>query len=657
MPNFMSQPYRIALVAPYGNLTTMFARVAEGLPCTLTVQANVALDEAVSAARTMLTQAPEGQEPEVICSRGGSADFIQAELEVPVVEVSTTSVDLLRTLLPFSGKVHRVAFFKYQTPMPEVQTVGRALRMEIREYLFNNRAEMMSRMVEAAAEGAQMGVGGSLVGSMRELSGIDGVVLEVGEDAVLRALREAFSLARVRRTERQRQARTVTILQTINEGVMVTDENNMLTLINPAAESILGVSAAQALGHDSREKVPNTQTWNVLQTGEPELNKLQDINGKIIVTNRIPIKADGNTIGVVCSFSEAEKIRHAERQLRNNARASHLKTRYGLEDIITADTSMKNLVKLARSYARTDASILLQGESGCGKELFAQGIHRASKRANGPFVPVNCAAIPASLLESELFGYEDGAFTGARRHGKAGYFELAHEGTLFLDEISELPHHLQSRLLRVLQEHEVMRIGGAQMIPVDVRIICASNRSLAVMVRSGQFRQDLYYRCNVLPITVPPLRERGRDILLLACHFLHHNPGGNFKKTLTPASLKESCGERLLGHTWPGNVRELANVMERLALAWQIFPDQTLDTLLERIFISDPGEIQSGILDEALPGGSLREIIRWAEQQAIRREVIACDNDYTKAARRLSISRASLWRKLRAAPTPGEECR
>lgn len=652
----LSQPYRIALVAPYSNLRTLFQRVAEGMPCTLTFQEDVALEEAVSAASEMIRNAPEGQEPEVICSRGGSADFIQAKLNVPVVSVSTTAMDLLRVLLPFRGKVQRVAFFNYRESLPEVQNVATALGMEIREYLFHNGEEMQSHMVEAAANGAQIGVGGILVLPMRQVCGLDGILLETGEEAIRRALREAFALARLQRMERQRQARTMTILHTINEGIMVTDENNMLTLINPAAENILGITAAAAVGHDSREKVPNTRTLNVLQSGVPELNELQDINGRIIVTNRIPIKMDNNTIGVVCSFSEADSIRKAERQLRGKIRPAHLKARYTLEDIITADPAMLKLVRLARSYAATDGSVLLQAESGCGKELFAQGIHRVSRRAKGPFVPVNCAAIPPSLLESELFGYEEGAFTGARRKGKAGYFELAHEGTLFLDEIGELPGHLQSRLLRVLQEKEVMRLGGAEMIPVDVRIICATNRNLEQMVRTGQFRQDLYYRCKVLPLAIPPLRERGRDVIRLACHFLRAGFLQRSHNLFEEKAFETDCAPELLAYRWPGNVRELGNVMERLLLNHEIQPEKSLKSLLAGFladeFAADNTEIA---LPEAMHTGmGLKEELATMERQLIGRQLLACNGDYGMAAKRLGISRVSLWRKLGGAKTGTE---
>lgn len=236
---------------------------------------------------------------------------------------------------------------------------------------------------------------------------------------------------------------------------------------------------------------------------------------------------------MVCTFADSGRIQRAEQRLRHQMRNKGFVARYDFENILTDDPAMLTLKSLAQTYAAANATVLIQGETGTGKELFAQGIHHASRRAEGPFVAINCAAIPESLLESELFGYEEGAFTGARRSGKAGMFELAHQGTLFLDEVGELPLPLQARLLRVLQEREVVRLGGTQVIPVDVRILCATHRDLDRSVAAGAFRQDLLYRLNVLSLNVPPLRERRGDITHLARYFLHQQ--------LSDKRLTEQC--------------------------------------------------------------------------------------------------------------------
>lgn len=659
-----SLPYTIALFAPYGTLGTTFARGAAELPVRLITRLGLTLEDAVSEARKLADTDP----PEVICSRGGTADYLQTQMDIPVVDISTTGLDLLRTLLPFRAKLHRVAFFHYKQPMPEVQTVARALGMEISEYTFHTRDEMKVRMLEATAEGAELGVGGVLVAEMREICGVDGIVIEAGEDAISRCLHEAIGIARVRRVEKLRHARVMTILDTIAEGIIVTDEANTLTLINPAAEKLLGIRASTSLGRDARDVVPNTRTWEVLQQDRPELNELQDIGGHTIVTNRVPIKSNGQPMGVVCTFSGADRIQQAERRLRQ--RRDSFRARWRLEDIVTGDPDMREIRELARSYAQTDATILIQGPSGTGKELFAQGIHRASSRADGPFVAVNCAAIPPELLESELFGYEEGAFTGARRSGKAGYFELAHDGTLFLDEISEMPLHLQSRLLRVLQEREVMHLGGAQMLRINVRVICATNRDLRTEVRGKRFREDLYFRCNVLPLRLPPLTRRGTDVLLLAEHFLAGALPGTTRERIR--EIVGALRTRLLAWEWPGNVRELGNCMERFALFLTLFANRPWEETWRRMLQQDfsNGDLSSGPVGSentaqtdtdngpfwnSLLHLSLRDALHRTEDALLAEAMRACNNEPECAAARLGISRVTLWRKLnRTASGSGE---
>ena len=646
MPTIDGPPYAFTLIAPYGKMSATAVKVAAGLNCKLSVWEGVTLDEAAHVAREALAQ----DRPEVILSRGGTADYIRLAVETPVVSISTTALDLLRTLQPFVGKVSRVAFFHYQDHLPEVQSVAAALGITIDEYLFLTKADMAALMIEAKVKGAEIGVGGILVAQMREICGLDGILMEVGEEAVSRAFREACSIAAIQRVERQRQAGLHTILQTITEGILVTDEKNHLTLINPTAERILGVSAKTVLGRDARDVVPNTRTAEVLLSGVPELNHIQEAEDVTIVTNRAPIIVSGRSTGVVCTFSEAERIHQADQRLRGRLQAKGFTAKYQLSDVASTEPEMRRLKSLAAAYAATDATIILQGESGTGKELFAQGIHRASKRSQRPFVAVNCAAIPESLLESELFGYEEGAFTGARRQGKAGFFERAHEGTLFLDEISELPGAVQARLLRVLQEKEVVRVGGGEVVPVDVRIICATNRNLETWTNEGHFRQDLYYRLNVLSLTLPPLRERKNDIVHLAALFLNRR----FAAPSVPDEdiLDRQMGRALRSHPWPGNVRELRNVMERLALAATMFPDKPWKDLLAQIWAPSkpvqPTHVSG--LEQEIPVNdtqTLKDMTRKFEKNAIRSLLADHGDDQVKVAALLGISRMSLWRKLR----------
>jgi transcriptional regulator with PAS, ATPase and Fis domain len=443
-----------------------------------------------------------------------------------------------------------------------------------------------------------------------------------------------------------------TVLDSIAEGVIVADSFNTLTFINPAAGKILNVSEKDSIGHDTREIIPNTRTHDVLSSGIAELNTVQEMYGKNIITSRVPIMVNGEAVGVVCTFTEEERIEQAARQLRSRLPRRGFSARYRLEHIITREAEMLELKQLAAIYATTSATLMLQGESGTGKELFAQGIHNASKRAGNPFVAVNCGAIPASLLESELFGYEEGAFTGANRKGKAGFFELAHEGTLFLDEVGELPHDMQARLLRVLQEQEIVRVGGTQVIPINLRIICATNQDLGHLSQNGRFRKDLYYRLNVLPLTIPALRERPSDIVYLASHFLRERVDFRTAK-LTLSEFEREIGPMLNAYSWPGNVRELGNVVERLALSISMFPKETWFSLLHKVW---PEGMALGRKPESADPraqiavdceGSLKDITRRSEQEIIKNLLERHGQDHGRVARLLGISRMSLWRKLK----------
>jgi transcriptional regulator with PAS, ATPase and Fis domain len=303
-------------------------------------------------------------------------------------------------------------------------------------------------------------------------------------------------------------------------------------------------------------------------------------------------------------------------------------------DICGGNPVFTRAIDLARQYARVDSTVLIHGETGVGKELFAQSIHRASSRGSGPFVAVNCAALPETLLESELFGYVEGAFTGARRKGKPGLFELAHHGTIFLDEISEIPLSLQGRLLRVLQERQVIRLGHDRVIPIDVRVLCATNRDLKGLVEEGRFRGDLYWRLNVLNLFIAPLRDRRSDILPLARLFLGTlSPEGRNGITFTEEAIRF-----LTRYRWPGNVRELRNFCERLAVGHT-------HSVVDEEFVKLAMEYR----DEATPVPT-----KPLDAEEIEHALNVAEGKIGKAARLLGIHRATLWRRRRRAALKGK---
>jgi transcriptional regulator of aroF, aroG, tyrA and aromatic amino acid transport len=377
------------------------------------------------------------------------------------------------------------------------------------------------------------------------------------------ALRSVSGVLAVQRAEllpsEERERRLRAVLDAVSEGILAVDESGIVTTINPIACEILQTSEAEALGRPVGEILsPEVPMLRTLKTGAGYTNReiiLRRDRGRshYLTTGRAILDEDGRTIGAVAAIKNMADVRDLAYSLTAPATIT-------FRDIIGGSPILTNAINLARTVARGGSTILIRGESGTGKELFARAIHSESPRHGKPFVPINCAALPDALLESELFGYEEGAFTGAKRGGKQGLFEFAQDGTVFLDEIGELPAHLQAKLLRVLQENRVRRVGGNEEMPINVRVIAATSRDLEQLVATGDFRADLYYRLNVIPLYLPPLRERPSDIAVLARHFIDQlNP----RLGTSISGLGHEAIDRLLAHPWPGNVRELANVIER----------------------------------------------------------------------------------------------
>lgn len=347
------------------------------------------------------------------------------------------------------------------------------------------------------------------------------------------------------------------ILTSVHDGILVVNQNSIITQCNPAAVRILRLSAQQVQGQPLGSTLfKNLLIQETLQTGCQHNNREVFIASDLgyCVVNTIPLRNNcGDVVGVIAVIRDTHDVRNLMRSMTTSLPMT-------FDDIPYVSPVMEEVLGQARRYATSDSTVLINGETGTGKELFARALHSASARANAAFVPINCAAIPDTLLESELFGYTGGAFTGAVKGGKPGLFELANGGTLFLDEVGDVSAHLQVKLLRVLQEQRVRRVGSNKEVAIDVRIIAATNRNLENMVADKTFREDLFYRLNVIPLVIPPLRERFEDIRLLSQLFLkrfadklHRSVQG-----FSPLAL-----QRLEGYDWPGNVRELKNIIER----------------------------------------------------------------------------------------------
>ncbi|CAG9623235.1 sigma 54-interacting transcriptional regulator [Sutcliffiella rhizosphaerae] len=439
------------------------------------------------------------------------------------------------------------------------------------------------------------------------------------------------------------------ILETAYEGIAVVDENGILQEFNEAYSRFTGIRREDAIGRHVTEVIDNTHLHETVKTGFAERGVLQNIQGQDMVVHRIPIWKNGRIAGAIGMlifegvtevYKIYEKLQESQTKKDDSLTKKKEKdSRITLDQIIGTSEGIMAVKRLARKAARTSATVLITGESGTGKEMFAKSIHHLSPFSTGPFISVNCGAIPEHLFESELFGYEEGAFTGARKGGKPGKFELAKNGTIFLDEIGDMPVVMQTKLLRVLQEKEAERVGGVKKIQINARVIAATNRNLKQMIEKGDFREDLYYRLNIIQLHIPPLRERKKDIPVLLIHYLREI----CERYQVPAKIFQSDAvDAFIQYSWNGNIREMVNTIEQLVT---LTDGRVIDYhhLPEMLKSKEDFQqkINQGLLEEAKSIGNKRE------SELILEALNKAGGNKSKAADFLGIHRTTLYQKLR----------
>jgi PAS domain S-box-containing protein len=575
----------------------------------------------------------------IVISRGGTARVIKAELEVPLVEIKVTGYDLLRVIYKYLNRDERIAVIGYDNVISGAQALGNILDFPIEVLPIKAEEEIDDCIRIARERSVDVVVGDTLAVRKAQDAGMGVELIVSGKEAVSNAVDEAAKIVHAVRRERENTEQLSTLLDALSEGVISIDRSGRVVLYNPTAEQLFGVPRENVVGRSITEVFPDSRLPQTVRTGQRDVGSVQHTARSIIAANRVPIQVGEEITGAVATFQDVTKIEEVEQRIRQTLSQKGLTARRTFDSLVGKSSAINDAIRLARRYATSDSTVLLKGESGTGKELFAQSMHNCSKRRSGPFVAVNCGAIAPSLLESELFGYAEGAFTGALRGGKKGLFELAHRGTLFLDEIGEIDIHLQAKILRVLQEGEVMRIGDDRIIPVDVRTIAATNCDLRQEVIAGRFRQDLFYRVNVLDLRVPPLRERREDIPEIAAYFARLYQQ---RYKLPYAPLSKGVVELFLRHSWPGNVRELANIVEKLTITADTRGEICCDSqdLLEALRVEESGSV------EVFLEGTLYEI----EHRIVRRVLEQEQFNKTRTAKRLGISRVTLNSKLQSRP-------
>ncbi|WP_413197390.1 propionate catabolism operon regulatory protein PrpR [Pararobbsia alpina] len=618
------------------------------------------------------------ERPDVVVAGGSNGAYLKTRASAPVVLINPTGFDVMHALARARREAESVALVTHGEAPEEVRRFAAAYGIEVVFASYHTTQDAQDCVLDLRDRGVGAVVGPGLVTDLAARAGM-GAVFLYSPASIRAAFDTALELAQATRGEAVRRQRLDNLLQHMRDGVVALDASGRVEAINRRLADVLGIDSASAVGRRLLDLAPD------LAGAVPDADgdALESVRGVSYVVHRGPLAGHGATAGTVLTFQEAMAVERLDRTVRSRRRAQQFTARYRLDDLIGECASIERVRTLVRRYAKSDATVLILGESGTGKEMVAQSMHHLSTRRDFAFVAINCGAFPEALLESELFGYEEGAFTGARKGGKAGLIEAAHRGTLFLDEIGEMPLPLQSRLLRVLQEREVVRLGSTEPTRVDIRVVAATHRALTEGVAAGTFRADLYYRLNILSIALPPLRERPTDVFPLAAELL--SQAARRESRLGSVITDRSVAQQMLGHvieplrryTWPGNVRELQNVIERIAVeladaaeegAFEVLGTSGTSGTSSASSVSGAslvgGEV-SGVLSHdvlrtiapelfAAHGRSkksaltLRERSRHIEADEIRAALAAANGDRDAVCKALGISKTTLWRKLNA---------
>lgn len=590
----------------------------------------------------------------VIVSRGGTERAISKRVDVPVVSVEANDFDILIALWEARKYSDRIAYlcYDYQLVPYEFESLVDIIGVEIRQIYFTSYEEMKYQIEAAKTEGIEVIVSGSSEAMvLASKAGLQGILVKASRRTMVNALQRAKWVEDVRENDRKKSKQLETIINLSHDGIIALDKNGIVNMMNRMAEKMIGLKRELLINEKLSNYIMNPEFYKIVENPNETTGKVVNVNENNIIINKVAITSNNEDYGKVITLQEVTKLEQLEHNVRRQIHSQGLTAKVFFEDIVANTEIMKKCIEKAKRYAATDGTILITGESGSGKEMFAQSIHNYSERRNNPFVAVNCAALPENLLESELFGYEEGSFTGARKGGKAGLFELAHKGTLFLDELASVPQKVQVQLLRVLQERQVFRIGGDKVIPVDVRIIAATNQVLKDVVTAGNFRFDLYYRLNVLNIEIPPLRERIKDIPELVNHFIGRL---NLKLNKRITTVSPELMDFFLKYNWPGNIRELMNCLERLVIMSE---DGIID--IDAIDLNEYSEVLKDHLEIKATDRKMTEqenenIIRisMGSYEEIERQILKWydnkfDGNKTKIAQELGICRTTLWKKLK----------
>ncbi|PBE57146.1 Fis family transcriptional regulator [Clostridioides difficile] len=605
---------------------------------------------------------------QAIIGRGGGYSLVIDTVNVPVIPMNMKSTDLLRAI-EIAKKYSKKVVLILGDNEVSFDYVGwrNVISTEITEEWFESKYEIRSKVVKYIDQKDEVViVGGGLACSFARQYGIDSVFATASDESIREAVEYCKKLLDTLGEEKFNNEVLRNILDGIKDGVIAIDSNGSIILYNESAKNMLKVERKCALNKYILDVFPKME-WMLdclHEKEDVEDRKIRNINNLIVNTRTTLIKVDNSTYGVLGIIQDITKLQNLERKIRFDLNQKGLYARYTFDDFLFKDKLTREFIEEAKKIGKSDYTTLLYGESGSGKEIIAHSIHNISKRKDRPFVAINCATIAENLLESELFGYEEGAFTGARKGGKRGLFELAHGGTLFLDEINSLSFNIQTKLLRVIEERQIMRIGSDYIIPLDIRIIAATNESLTEKIVMGTFRADLFYRLSSLEINIPPLRDRREDIIPLFNNFVNEvlkDDGLNGINSIDENFvLTKDEMDKLYNYSWPGNVRELKTIAQKYVVTGKIklrqdrdfktkklLPNSEVDKFNSETTASVEVQDESINISKINDGKisiDIKEVNKNVEEKIISM-LFAQGLSKNEVAQVLGISRTSLWKK------------
>lgn len=587
-------------------------------------------DNAIEIARQFVNEGTK-----IIITRGKNLELLRQNINAILIDVRYTYEDMYFTLKKAKEHSNKIAFIGFNLAYDvalKFQSISKENFLLLEPKSVSHIDEIVKKHSE---EGIEVFIGGITVEKAAKKWGVKNAMIEVDETSLEIALNEAISLLNFE-LERRKNFETIKqILNSTTEGIIGIDQNSQISYINDRAKKFI----TDENNHLLIDQIVNLPIINnTIQQGTAKYNELLEIGNNSLVLSSRPLKIDNKVFGAVASIQKSDYVQSAEKEIRKKLNPKGHIAKKNFTDIIGKSKILTATIEKAKKFAKADSTILITGPSGAGKEIFAQSIHNFSDRRDEPFVAINCAALPKSILESELFGYVKGAFTGARPEGKAGIFELAHNGTVFLDEVGETSQDIQVRLLRVIQEKEIIRIGDDKVIPVDVRIISATNKDLLERIERNRFREDLYYRLCVLELKLPSLDERKEDIPLLVKHFISSN---------APDIRITNEALLTLGNLpYKGNIRHLHNIVERLIVMCE--NNIIDDYLVSQVLDLEPNNSEKRVLQpfSEEPSDATSEISK-IENQLIKDTLKKYNGNKTKVAKELGMSYTTLWRRLK----------